>query len=108
MTALVFLDPAFPAGRIADATTPQLSVLDQGVTRGDGGFESVLYTGSVVRKIQARRARLRVSAETGGLRLPEGRAWRAAIAPGVGGFEGRPPYDEPVVKLVATRGTGGT
>ncbi len=108
MTALVFLDLEFPAGRIADASTPQLSVLDQGVTRGDGVFESALYTGSVVRKIDAHLARLRVSAETCDLDIPGEDAWRAAIATAVQSFDASTPRDEAVVKLIATRGTEGT
>lgn len=107
MTALVFLDSAYPSGRIADASTPQLSVLDQGVTRGDGVFESALYTGSVVRKIDAHLARLRVSAETCDLPIPGEDAWRAAIATAVENFDADTPCDEAVVKLIATRGTEG-
>lgn len=107
MTALVFLDSEFPAGRLADATTPQLSVLDQGVTRGDGVFESALYTGSVVRKIEAHLARLRVSATTCDLEIPEESFWRAAIDTAIKAFDAQTPCDEAVVKLIATRGNEG-
>ncbi|GAA1497132.1 aminodeoxychorismate lyase [Paeniglutamicibacter kerguelensis] len=88
--------------------TPQLSVLDQGVTRGDGVFESVLYTRSVVRKIDAHLARLRVSADTCDLAIPGEEAWRAAIATAVETFDASTPSEEAVVKLIATRGTEGT
>ncbi len=107
MTALVFLDPDFPAGRVADAATAQLSVLDQGVTRGDGIFESALYTDGIVRKLDAHLARLRVSASTCDLLVPHEEAWRAAIATAVAAFEASTPAEEAVVKLVATRGTEG-
>ncbi|MFP5311827.1 MAG: aminodeoxychorismate lyase, partial [Actinomycetes bacterium] len=42
---LIFLDPAFPDGRVADAARPQLLVTDAGVTRGDGVFETMLAVG---------------------------------------------------------------
>ena len=50
---LVFLDPTFPGGRLADASQPQLMVTDQGATRGDGVFETMLAVGGNVRKVQA-------------------------------------------------------
>jgi 4-amino-4-deoxychorismate lyase len=108
MTALVFLDPDFSAGRVADAATAQLTVLDQGVTRGDGIFESALYTDGIVRKLDAHLARLRVSASTCDLLIPHEEAWRAAIATAVAQFNAATPSEEAVVKLVATRGTEGT
>ncbi|GAA5228231.1 aminodeoxychorismate lyase [Paeniglutamicibacter antarcticus] len=108
MTALVFLDPDFSAGRIADDTAAQLSVLDQGVTRGDGIFESALYTRQVVRKLDAHLARLRVSAQVCDLRIPDEGAWRAAIETAVAEFDAATPCAEAVVKLVATRGSDET
>lgn len=108
MTALVFLDAENSTGRIANAATAQLSVLDQGVTRGDGIFESMLYTQGVVRKIDAHLARLRVSASTCDLVLPHEERWRAAISTAVAAFDAATPSDEAVVKLVATRGPEGT
>ncbi|MET1034138.1 MAG: aminodeoxychorismate lyase [Arthrobacter sp.] len=117
MTALVFLDPSHPAGRGADAASPQLSVLDQGVTRGDGVFESALYTGGVVRKLEAHLARMTVSAASCDLAIPSAEAWRAAIATAVAAYDAARPSGGPgaaagstgdtheaVVKLVATRG----
>ena len=63
MSSLVFLDPAYPAGYLADIAAPQLPVTAQGVTRGDGVFESMLYTNQAVRKFEAHLARLATSAE---------------------------------------------
>ena len=112
MTVLVFLDPDHAGGRVADASLPQLSVLDQGTTRGDGVFESMLYTGGSVRKLDAHLARLATSAAACELPLPRPERWRAAVETAVAeyvaaeqpGFE-----DEAVVKLLATRGPeGGT
>ncbi|AIY02578.1 Aminodeoxychorismate lyase [Arthrobacter sp. PAMC 25486] len=79
MTILVFLDPAHPAGRLADAATPTILATDQGVTRGDGVFESLLAIDGVPRKIQAHLARLAVSARTMDLTIPSAATWQAAI-----------------------------
>ncbi|WP_372697219.1 aminodeoxychorismate lyase [Arthrobacter sp. JSM 101049] len=87
MTVLVFVDPSTPAGRVADATAAQLPVTDQGVVRGDGVFESMLYTGGVVRKLDAHLARLRSSAASCDLALPDEQAWRAAITTAVAGYD---------------------
>src|SRR6478752_5207690 len=109
---LVFLDPAYPEGRLADASQPQLMATDQGATRGDGVFESMLAVGGKVRKLQAHLDRLRGSAETLDLVIPAQEQWRAAIATGVAEHRSQHPApsaaeDELVVKLVATRGPEG-
>ena len=79
-TVLVFLDPAFPDGRVADATRPQLMVTDLGATRGDGVFETMLAVDGAVRKMQAHLDRLATSAEALDLVIPDQDAWRSAIA----------------------------
>ncbi|MGO2532744.1 aminodeoxychorismate lyase [Arthrobacter rhombi] len=109
MTVLVFLEPSTPAGRLADASVAQLLVTDQGVIRGDGVFESMLYTAGAVRKLDAHLSRLRVSAASCDLDLPDEQSWRAAIATAVTRYEqertpGPEDPDEAVVKLVVTRG----
>ena len=109
---LVFLDPAFPAGRLADATRPQLMATDQGATRGDGVFESMLAVGGAVRKMQAHLDRLGGSARALDLVIPDQDQWRAAIAAGVAEHRTQHPApsaaeDELVVKLVVTRGPEG-
>ncbi|MBG6084217.1 aminodeoxychorismate lyase [Zhihengliuella flava] len=108
MTVLVFVDPAHPDGRLADPLSPQLSVLDQGLTRGDGVFESALYKGGSVRKLEMHLARLAVSAETLDLTIPPADAWRAAVKTAVEEYDAAArPGEEPaesVVKLIATRG----
>ena len=71
-TVLVFLDPAFPDGRVADATRPQLMVTDLGATRGDGVFETMLAVDGAVRKMQAHLDRLATSAEA---RADNGAYW---------------------------------
>jgi len=109
---LAFLDPAFPAGRLADASRPQLMATDQGATRGDGVFESMLAVGGAVRKLQAHLDRLGGSALALDLVIPDQDQWRAAIATGVAEHRTQhpapsPAEDELVVKLVVTRGPEG-
>jgi 4-amino-4-deoxychorismate lyase len=107
---LVFLDPAFPGGRLADATKPQLMVTDLGATRGDGVFETMLAVGGHVRKIQAHLDRLGGSADALDLSIPDQDEWRRAIATALTEHGAQhppagPSDDELVVKLVVTRGT---
>lgn len=109
---LVFLDPAFPDGRVADASQPQLLVTDLGVTRGDGVFETMLAVGGTVRKMQAHLDRLGGSAAALDLDIPDQDAWRRAIAAAVARHRSEnppadPAADELVVKLVVTRGVEG-
>jgi len=109
---LIFLDPAFPDGRVADASKPQLLVTDLGVTRGDGVFETMLAVGGSVRKMQAHLDRLAGSAAALDLNIPEQDAWRRAITAAVAGHRSQnppadPSADELVVKLVVTRGVEG-
>lgn len=110
--ALVFLDPAFPDGRVADASKPQLLVTDLGVTRGDGVFETMLAVGGAVRKMPAHLNRLGGSAEALDLVIPGQDAWQRAVAAAVSGHRSEhpptdPATDELVVKLVVTRGAEG-
>jgi len=109
---LVFLDPDFPDGRVADASNPQLLVTDLGVTRGDGVFETMLAVGGEVRKMQAHLDRLGSSAEALDLDIPGQDAWRRAIAAAVARHRSEnppanPATDELVVKLVVSRGVEG-
>lgn len=109
---LVFLDPAFPDGRLADATKPQLMATDLGATRGDGVFETMLAVGGHVRKIQAHLDRLGGSADALDLAIPGQDEWRRAIESALTEHRAQHPSagtsgDELVVKLVVTRGTEG-
>jgi len=117
-TVLVFLDPAFENGRIADSSAPQLMATDQGATRGDGVFESLLAVGGKPRKLQAHLSRLAGSARALELDIPAEDAWRRAIETAIGEFRGQAGpagngadgadrADEVVVKLLATRGVEG-
>ncbi|RNL56385.1 aminodeoxychorismate lyase [Arthrobacter oryzae] len=126
VTVLVFLDPAFEDGRLADASKPQLMATDQGATRGDGVFESLLAVGGQPRKLQAHLDRLAGSARLLELDIPVEDVWRRAIGTALSEYRGRPapvpdaldpdghagdsadtPADEAVIKLFATRGVEG-
>ncbi len=126
VTVLVFLDPAFEDGRLADASKPQLMATDLGATRGDGVFESLLAVGGQPRKLQAHLDRLAGSARLLELAIPAEDAWRRAIATAITEYRGRQEQtpadaadgaasapapnageDEAVVKLLATRGVEG-
>ena len=104
MTVLVFLDAAYPAGRIADASQPQLKVTDTGVTRGDGIFETMLAVSGTPRKLQAHLARLATSAKAMELDVPASDVWERAISTALAETDDD---GDLVVKLVATRGEEG-
>lgn len=111
---LVFLDPAFDGGRLADATRPQLMATDQGATRGDGVFESLLAVGGKPRKLQAHLDRLAGSARLLELDIPAEDTWRRAIITAISEYRrqhvpdaGTVEDDELVVKLLVTRGVEG-
>ena len=117
-TVLVFLDPDFENGRLADASQPQLMATDQGATRGDGVFESLLAVGGRPRKLQAHLDRLAGSAKVLELDIPGEETWRRAIETAIREFRGRHgrgsaespapgEADELVVKLLVTRGVEG-
>ena len=110
-TVLVFLDSELENGRIADASRPQLMATDQGATRGDGVFESLLAVGGRPRKVQAHLNRLAGSARLLELDIPAEDAWRRAIDTAIREYRSRrdaaAETDEVVVKLLATRGVEG-
>lgn len=94
MTTLVFLDPAHPAGRLVDAATPAILATDQGLTRGDGIFESLLAINGVPRKLAAHLERLSASARAMDLTIPSEQAWRAAIGHAVSAWTDSQPLKE--------------
>jgi 4-amino-4-deoxychorismate lyase len=112
-TVLVFLDPEFDNGRMADASKPQLMATDQGATRGDGVFESLLAVGGRPRKLQAHLNRLAGSARLLELDIPAADAWGRAIETAISEYRsgqlasGGTEADEVVVKLLVTRGVEG-
>ncbi|MFC8303999.1 aminodeoxychorismate lyase [Specibacter sp. NPDC057265] len=106
MTTLVFLDPQHPAGRLADPAAPAIMATDQGLTRGDGIFESLLAVKGAPRKLGAHLARLAASAELMDLTIPDAGAWQAAI---LHALAATPESQDRqcTVRLTATRGPEG-
>lgn len=90
---------------VVDSDAPQVSVLDLGVTRGDGIFEVLGVVNGRAQSVDAHLRRLSVSAAM--LELPrlDLDAIRAAIHRAVALAEPRPEY---VVKVVVTRGIEGS
>lgn len=112
MTTLVFLDPAHPAGRLVDAGVAAIVATDQGLTRGDGIFESLLAVNGVPRKLAAHLERLAGSAKAMDLHIPDAGAWQAAIAHAISAWSGshtanQDEQQQCTVRLTATRGPEG-
>lgn len=107
MTVLVFLDPEFPEGRLAEADVPQLRATDLGATRGDGIFESMLAVDGAARKMDAHLDRMASSAQALDLVVPERETWERAVATALTELTIREGNGEAVVKLLLTRGVEG-
>lgn len=115
-SVLVMLTPDRASGtvtaQVQDPRLPALTVTDQGVTRGDGIFETLMATpgqgqdgaGFHLRKSAAHLARLAASAEATQIPVPSEQDWRDGIAAGLEAFAAGNPGRAAVVKLVATRG----
>ena len=89
----------------ADPGSPHVSVLDLGVTRGDGVFETIMVTRGVAPAIDAHLARFASSAALLDLPEPDAEVWREGIALAVAEH---PEVEVLAVKLVLTRGVEGT
>ncbi|MFZ3451885.1 aminodeoxychorismate lyase [Arthrobacter sp. 7Tela_A1] len=107
MTVLVFLDPAFPSGRVADASVPQLLATDLGATRGDGVFESMLAVDGKPRKVSMHLDRMAASAAALELPFPAPEQWEPAISTALAEFGRLHGEPQAVVKLILTRGPEG-
>jgi 4-amino-4-deoxychorismate lyase len=125
-SVVVFLEPdAGRSGvslRVADPRRPALLVTDQGVTRGDGVFETMSAVAHVatkgparsaepagyrIRKQESHLARLASSAEALEIPIPSAADWRQAASRALEAFAAGNPGTNAVVKLVATRGPEG-
>lgn len=107
-STVVVLDPARPGGVLADPAVPLVRIDDQGLTRGDGVFETIRAVDGRVRKFEAHHRRLTSSARLAQLPVPSAQDVRAAVelalahaAPGGDGGLGA----EHSVKVVVSRGT---
>ncbi|MET0590771.1 MAG: aminotransferase class IV, partial [Naasia sp.] len=90
--------------RLVDPADPQVNVLDFGVTRGDGVFETISIGGGRLQALDAHLARFARSAASLDLPAPDLRAWRDAIHAVAGAID---PTPEAFVKTVLTRGVEG-
>lgn len=110
-TIAVRLDAHHPAGELLDARRPLITLEDEGYTRGDGVFETMLAVDGTVRKLERHLARLAHSARLLHLPDPAEDAWRAAVrtalaeAERLGVGTGTDLGLEQIVKLLISRGT---
>jgi len=93
-----------PSFAFADPSTPQLSVLDLGTTRGDGIFESISVGNGHPQALEHHLRRFAASAAKLDLPAPDLDAWRDAILAAVAELA---PGAESWVKTVLTRGVEG-
>jgi 4-amino-4-deoxychorismate lyase len=89
----------------ADPASPQLSVQDLGVTRGDGIFETISVVGGAPHALEAHLARFARSAEVLDLPAPDLGAWWKAITAAATRIDR---VSEAFVRAVLTRGIEGT
>jgi 4-amino-4-deoxychorismate lyase len=97
-------DAAGPALRSADPLKPQVSVLDLGLTRGDGIFESISVGNGNPQAMDHHLRRFASSAAMLDLPAPDLDVWRAAIAAVIAELGDAP---EALVKLLYSRGIEG-
>lgn len=105
---VVRLTQDHPAGTLADASTPLIKIEDQGLTRGDGVFETMLAANRTVRKFDSHLARLASSARLLDLPLPDEANLRAAVQLAVDSAEPGAQTvlgEEHTVKIIISRGT---
>jgi len=88
----------------AEVSDPQVSVLDLGVTRGDGIFESIGVVDGRAQAVEPHLARLARSAAMLDLPPVDLAAWRTAVAQSIELAGPTDPSTELLVKLVYTRG----
>lgn len=90
-------------GRIGDASTFSVSILDHGLLYGDGVFEGIRITGGRIFCLDAHLARLAQSAASIGLELPHGSAELRQAVIETAAANGA---NEAYVRIVVTRGVG--
>lgn len=93
-----------PAFSFVDAATPHVSVLDLGVSRGDGIFETISVGHGKPQALEHHLRRFARSAVTLDLPAPDLDVWRSAVLAAVVALE---PGEEAWVKAVMTRGVEG-
>jgi 4-amino-4-deoxychorismate lyase len=96
--------PGDPAFRMVDPAAPVVSVLDLGVTRGDGVFETISVGRGRAQALEPHLTRLARSAAMLEMPEPDLDAWREAVFAAIAAL---PAVPEAFVKLVYTRGIEG-
>lgn len=109
MTTVVMLTEDHPNGVLVDASKPLINIEDQGLTRGDGVFETMLAANRTVRKLDMHLSRLTNSARMLDLPAPNQNALTQAIELGLKEAAEGPQTvlgsEEHVVKIIISRGT---
>ncbi len=103
LAAPAHLDGA-PAHRFVEPDEPLVNVLDLGVTRGDGVFETISVGYGATQALDAHLARFARSAAILDLPEPDAEAWRDAVLAAAAAID---PVDEAYVKTILTRGIEG-
>lgn len=97
-------EPNAPAFRLVDPSTPVLSALDMGATRGDGVFETISIGHGTPQSLAHHLRRFERSAATLELPAPDVDAFEAAVAAAAAAL---PEVPEAWAKTVLTRGVEG-
>ena len=108
MDVLVLLTSQSPGGVLVDADAPHLSPRAQGIARGDGVFETMLFDGQRIKKMDEHLWRLRRSGTITDIEVPSDEHWRAAVDTAISAWRYEPldgmiPH-EAMVKLFVMRG----
>jgi 4-amino-4-deoxychorismate lyase len=93
-----------PAVELVDPTAPHVGVLDLGVTRGDGVFETISIGNGAPQALAAHIRRLARSAASLELPEPDQDAWEEAVRVAAAAID---PVPEGYVKTILTRGVEG-
>ncbi|WP_345763938.1 aminodeoxychorismate lyase [Diaminobutyricibacter sp. McL0608] len=93
----------------ASAAAPQVNVMDLGITRGDGFFETISVVDGHPQALEPHLARLKHSAELMDMPEPDTDVWRLAVLAGIGAHQLEHGVErELFAKLIMTRGVEGT
>ena len=93
----------------ASAAAPQVNVMDLGITRGDGFFETISVVDGHPQALEPHLARLKHSAELMDMPEPDTDVWRVAVLAGIEAHQLEHGVErELFAKLIMTRGVEGT